>query len=331
MGENSPASKAAYLDLFNRSIDAILLVDMSSGLIIEANDAAAKVFRKPLEQLQATNIYNYCEEYFLNDFKKMIRIAARRYHPKTFEVPLEMSAESSNVKIKVITELAASPLKLSDESEMLQLIFRDITEKKENEKKIAEYIVQIEEANKKLEELATTDGMTGLTNFRQFSKLIDLEHARAKRYKSNYSVIFCDIDHFKKYNDQNGHPAGDALLKAYAKLLKESVRTMDVAARYGGEEFVVLCPETDLDNAALLAERICKIIASTKFPFGEKQPMGFISISIGVSAYPQDGETYQDVLKGSDDALYQSKANGRNRVTLSKGFGKNPPIPPKKE
>jgi diguanylate cyclase (GGDEF)-like protein/PAS domain S-box-containing protein len=311
------SAKAAYQDLFLRSIDAILLVDITTGNILEVNDASVKVFRLPIEDLQGTNIYLYCRADFLSEFKKMIRIASRRYHPKTFEIPMIVGNDIA--RIEITAEMAASPLKLNDQKEVLQLIFRDITEKKEAERKIEEYIKQIEEANKKLEELATTDGMTGLTNFRQFSKLLEMEHIRSSRYGSSYAIVFCDIDHFKKYNDQNGHPAGDSLLKHFAKVLKACVRTTDVPARYGGEEFVVLCPETNQAQAAILAERIRSTVAAIKYPSGEKQPLGFVSCSIGISAYPQDGATGAEVLKAADGALYQSKSGGRNRVTMSKG------------
>src|SRR5690606_17764697 len=134
-------------------------------------------------------------------------------------------------------------------------------------------------------------------NFRAFSKALELEHTRSSRYKSCYSLIFCDIDHFKKYNDQNGHPAGDALLKQFAKVLRACTRVTDVPARYGGEEFVVLCTETDIVQAQIVAERIRATTAGMKFPNAEKQPLGFLSCSIGVSSFPQDGETNADVLK----------------------------------
>ncbi|MGE4232730.1 MAG: diguanylate cyclase [Bacteriovoracia bacterium] len=311
----SLAAKAAYLDLFLRSMDSILLLDITTGQILEGNDASMKVFRSELAQLQGKNIYDFCKEEFLPEFKKLLRIASRRYHPKTFEVPMLVG----NPQTAIITEVAASPLKLNDDREVLQLLCRDISEKKEAERKIAKYIQEVEIANKKLEELATTDGMTGLVNFRHFMKLLDLEHTRAARHKSNYAIVFCDIDHFKKYNDQNGHPAGDALLKMFAQILKQCVRNTDVPVRYGGEEFVVLCPETDVNQACVVAERIRSRVAATKFPHAEKQPLGVVSCSIGVSSFPANGAQYKDVLKAADDALYISKSSGRNRVTLNKG------------
>jgi two-component system chemotaxis family response regulator WspR len=312
------AGKAAYQDLFFRSLDPILLLDMDSHIILEANDSATKALRRSAEELKNTNICSYCREEFQVDFEKMLRIASRRYHPKTFELPLLVGP----TRVELATEMAAGPLKLNDQTEVLQLIFRDITEKKESERKIANYLVQIHEANKRLEELATTDGMTGLTNFRQFSKLLEAEHTRTIRYKSMYSIIFCDIDHFKKYNDNNGHAAGDSLLKHFAKVLRACVRTTDIAARYGGEEFVVLCPETDVNQATVVAERIRTTVASIKYPHGAMQPLGFVSVSIGVSSYPLDGSVVAEVLKASDEMLYQSKSAGRNRVSVSRGKNK---------
>lgn len=311
MADEVLSAKAAYQDLFLRSLDSILLVDIPTGNILEANDASMSLFKVSLDQLITKNIYQFCKSDLLAEFKKMIRIASRRYHPKTFEVVLNVG----DPLIEVVGEVAASPLKLNDQKEVLQIIIRDITEKKEAQRKIGEYIKQIEEANKKLEELATTDGMTGLINFRQFSKLLELESARASRHGSTYALIFCDIDHFKKYNDRNGHPAGDSLLKTFAQILKSCTRQIDVTARYGGEEFVVLCPETDLDQACVVAERIRATVAASKFPNFESQPLGFVSVSIGVSSFPVSGREAKLILKTADEALYVSKTSGRNRVT----------------
>ncbi|MBI3534500.1 MAG: GGDEF domain-containing protein [Deltaproteobacteria bacterium] len=130
-------------------------------------------------------------------------------------------------------------------------------------------------------------------------------------------LIFCDVDNFKHYNDRNGHPAGDEVLKGVAEVLRTNPRNTDFAARYGGEEFVVLCPQTPLESALVLAERIRENIANKPFPFMEFQPLKKISISIGVATYPFDGKTSDEVLKSADEALYNSKTNGRNQVTSS--------------
>lgn len=310
LDRTGPASKANYIDLFDRAIDTIVLADISSGKIFEVNDAAEKFFRLPKEMLHNKVLFEFCSESILPELKKMVRIASRRYHPKTWEISMMVGPEDA--RLPIVAEIAISPLKLTDGAEILQFFLKDITKQKENEARLQEYI-------KLIEEMATTDGLTGLTNVRQFNKIIDAEHIRALRYRSRYSIVFCDIDHFKKYNDNNGHPAGDALLKHFAALLKKLVRQTDTPARYGGEEFVILLPETDSASAGILAERIRSAVEKTPFPHAEKQPMGKLSVSIGVSSFPLDGADTKAVMKAADDMLYRSKAGGRNRVTISTG------------
>lgn len=306
----SPASKARYLDLFERAIDTILLTDISTGTIHEANDAAEKFFRLHKDKLHGKSVYDFCPKESLSELKKMVRIASRRYHPKTWEIP--MIVGSTIEPINITAEIAISPLKLNDGSEVLQFFFKDVTKQKEAEAKIQAYIKQIEE-------MATTDGLTSLTNVRQFNKILESEHARALRYRSKYAIVFFDIDHFKHFNDKNGHPAGDALLKQFGQILKKAVRTTDTPARYGGEEFVILLPETDAIQASHIAERIRTTIASTPFEHRENQPMKVVSASIGVSSFPQDGAEPKQIMKAADDMLYRSKKGGRNRVTVSTG------------
>lgn len=296
---DSPAAKAAYYDLFDRSLDAILLVNLANLEILQANDAAETVLMDKPESLVGVSLYQFSHSDDLAEFQKMIRIAMRRYHPKKFETRLNVGDPVKTI----VAEMAASPLKLRDETEVLQVIVRDITEKKE--------------AERRLEELATTDGMTGLTNYRQFCKAMAIEHERSGRYESPYSVVFCDIDHFKQYNDKNGHPAGDELLRSFARVLEKCVRATDVAARYGGEEFVVLCPETDLKSALIVGERIRTAVEKFAFENGEKQPLGKVTVSIGLASFPDCGATWEEVLKAADGALYKSKEAGRNRVTLA--------------
>jgi diguanylate cyclase (GGDEF)-like protein len=150
------------------------------------------------------------------------------------------------------------------------------------------------------------------------------EHAKAKRQGSAYSIIFCDVDHFKKYNDRNGHPAGDGVLKQVAAILKKTVREqIDLAARYGGEEFVVMCGNTEANAAVALAERIRAAIAAATFPHGQHQPLGRVSVSVGVATYPAQGKTFSQILQAADAALYQSKAAGRDRVSIASGLEKS--------
>ncbi len=169
----------------------------------------------------------------------------------------------------------------------------------------------------RLEREATTDGLTRLSNVRNFKEKFRQEISRAARFGRPVSVFLCDIDHFKNYNDQNGHPAGDECLRITAEVLRSSTRITDLPARYGGEEFIVLLPETDRTGALLFAEKIRAAIAATDFPFKEKQPLGFVSISGGVASFPEDGKDLDSLVAAADQALYRCKHGGRNRVAAA--------------
>ena len=161
--------------------------------------------------------------------------------------------------------------------------------------------------------LAFSDAMTGLDNFRQFEATLDEEMRRAGRYGRPLSVLLLDIDHFKKFNDTLGHQAGDALLAQLATVLRDSLRSVDRPARYGGEEFVVVCPETGTDEARLIAERIRHNVEAAVFALPGKDAT-HVTVSVGFATFPSDAAAGHDLVKRADEALYASKAAGRNAV-----------------
>jgi diguanylate cyclase (GGDEF)-like protein len=162
--------------------------------------------------------------------------------------------------------------------------------------------------NEELEKLSLTDGLTGLANRRFLVQQLNEEALRCRRTKKEFSVLMADVDHFKQYNDTFGHPAGDEVLKKVARILQTAVREVDCVARYGGEEFCIMLPETGATGAAILAERICERVAAAEFP-GQK-----ITLSLGVASLPDNGDTPDAVIAAADEALYQAKREGRNRV-----------------
>lgn len=170
---------------------------------------------------------------------------------------------------------------------------------------------------KRMHEMAIKDPLTSLYNRRYYNQKLEEEIARSRRTRYPVSLIYLDIDHFKKYNDNNGHQNGDLLLKAISKLMQKTSRANDIVARLGGEEFSIILPHTDLMGAAVKAEKLRKAVETTKFPFGELQPMGFISISIGVSEYPAVAKDAEALVKAADDALYKVKETSRNRVCVA--------------
>jgi diguanylate cyclase (GGDEF)-like protein len=159
--------------------------------------------------------------------------------------------------------------------------------------------------------------MTGLYNRRYLEKTILAESQRAIRYKKPLSIIMLDTDDFKHYNDTNGHVMGDKLLIKISEIFRRDIRTSDFASRYGGEEFTILLPETSVKGAVDLAERIRKDVSRIKIQGKELQPGGRISISAGVSSYPELVSNPDDLIKHADKCLYKAKENGKNRVVFS--------------
>jgi diguanylate cyclase (GGDEF)-like protein len=161
------------------------------------------------------------------------------------------------------------------------------------------------------ERLATTDGLTGLTNHRAFQARLDDQLAQAQRYGKKLSLILCDIDHFKSVNDLHGHPAGDLVLKGVARTLARQARATDVVARYGGEEFAVVMPETDAEGALVIAERIRDRVG--KLAFDTERGRLQITMSLGIATFPEDGAKKADLVERADGCLYHAKRHGRNR------------------
>jgi two-component system, cell cycle response regulator len=164
-----------------------------------------------------------------------------------------------------------------------------------------------------MEERATTDGLTGLTNHRAFQERLEQLHALAERTGQKFSIILTDIDHFKSVNDTYGHPVGDAVLKRVAAIFTQRARKVDIVARYGGEEFVIVLPDTDSEGAAVFANRLREEIAAQMIT--SDNGSFSITLSLGVAAYPSDGLDRHVLIERADQALYYCKEHGRNRVT----------------
>lgn len=168
--------------------------------------------------------------------------------------------------------------------------------------------LRLHQTLRELETLASTDRLTGAWNRHYFEQIVTGEIARSYRYRKPLSLIFLDIDHFKRINDRHGHQAGDAILREVTRLIRENIRNSDLLIRWGGEEFTVLAPVTCLGNALALAEKLRVKIAAHEFPIA-----GRITISLGVAEYQVD-ETLENWLRRADQALYAAKHKGRNQV-----------------
>jgi diguanylate cyclase (GGDEF)-like protein len=161
--------------------------------------------------------------------------------------------------------------------------------------------------------LAKTDGLTGLLNKSHILERCN-EQIVNPGASRRLSVFLFDIDHFKHFNDTNGHLPGDELLKTLSRLFKNTIRDSEFAGRYGGEEFLLLMPDCEKDEALRAAERIREQIANYDFPYGDRQPGGRLTVSGGVATWPHDGADVDTLLRRADEGLYQAKRAGRNRV-----------------
>lgn len=170
--------------------------------------------------------------------------------------------------------------------------------------------------NAQLYALAVTDGLTGLYVRRYFDLRMDEEFEQATRYHRDFSLLMFDIDHFKKFNDTHGHQTGDMVLQQFATLLQSNTRKSDICCRYGGEEMCVILPETRLEEAAILANKLCETIRSHVFHGIEEKELKVTS-SIGVAQYEEDFSGPRDMVQATDQALYKAKELGRNRVELA--------------
>jgi diguanylate cyclase (GGDEF)-like protein len=176
---------------------------------------------------------------------------------------------------------------------------------------------QLANANRQLAELAVTDPLTALPNRRYLFQELEREFQRARRYGHPLSVMLLDLDHFKQVNDTRGHPVGDRVLQLVGKVLSSSVRSTDLAGRVGGEEFMVIAPETGIDVVSIVAERIRQNIRRRSQAAGERLPTVTVSIGISTTEHPDAGSS-EELVKQADEALYQAKRGGRDRVVVSR-------------
>ncbi len=184
------------------------------------------------------------------------------------------------------------------------------------ERRLVQLSVELKQKEWMLEQLATTDPLTGLYNRRFFYEQLGHEFRRSSRQGHPLSVILIDLDFFKKVNDQHGHGVGDFVLAEFADIVRSSLRDGDLGARYGGEEFIVMLPETSLGDAKLVAERIRGRVRERLFSTGKSSL--HMSASLGAAAVPSAGIAGEDdLVNAADAALYRAKRDGRDRVVLA--------------
>jgi len=244
--------------------------------------------------------------------------------PVDLYVQTEVHADGSP---NVYFDLRVEPIKNRQNTLTGRLImFRDITRQKMSEKALLEahdrlrlHLKEIELLQSELREQAIRDPLTGLFNRRYLEETLEREIARAIREDYSIGICMADIDQFKAFNDEHGHKAGDLVLKRLAEVFTTYSRAEDVVCRYGGEEFLILMPGADLDTTSRRAEDWRRAFEQSKIEFEGKQLS--TTLSLGVSIFPLQARTSDDLLKLADKALYLSKHNGRNQVNIAQTWG----------
>ena len=256
---------------------------------------------------------------FRNEAKQLLQLKVLGVNTvlKLIDQSIDQSAKFFGIKISQVKSVAEilqeANLRLSLINLSYEEMNRELIKSKMELEKLTEELAQ---KNRLLENLANLDGLTEINNHRFFQNFLDSEINRCIRNDRSLSLLLADIDHFKKFNDTYGHQTGDFILKEFSRITKEVIREYDLIARYGGEEFVFVLPETNEDEAYAVAEKIRHAVESHAFDDGDLTY--HVTISIGVAcAYPAQGEfSKNDFINGADEALYEAKNSGRNRVAL---------------
>jgi diguanylate cyclase (GGDEF)-like protein/PAS domain S-box-containing protein len=288
-------SELKYRTLVEQSLEGILIIQ--DGLIKFVNPTLIKILNYDEKEILGKDILRF----LYPDSRDLLSENLRKlYDRKPFEFPLELRMVHKNEE-GIYMETLLTLIQYEDNPAIL-ITLRNITERKK--------------AEAELKRLVITDDLTGLYNQRYFYTQLTKEVERAKRHNRPLSLLLIDVDLFKEFNDTYGHWEGDFVLKKIGELLMKNVRDIDIAFRYGGEEFTVILPETNHEDAMIVAERIRKAVARTLFyPFTLDGQPDIVSktVSIGSTEFHQE-DTLKSFLKRADNAMYQAKKSGRNVV-----------------
>lgn len=286
------------------SVQAQPLGDLVVATMISTEAAFQGVSKVYIDAIYLT-VFSVLFSYFLASFlsstitSPLRKLATQMQNISKGDLDVVVDIKTQDEIGVLASNFKQMTLDLKVSKQDLQNLNRDL------EQKVAERTAQ-------LEELTIKDPLTGAFNRRYYDQRVTEEIARSNRTGNPVGLLYLDIDHFKKYNDQNGHPEGDQLLINFVKTLKSVIRTSDYLCRLGGEEFCVITVDTPLQGVEIFAEKVRSHIYATDFKYGEKQPLGRLSASIGVSMYPQFSSDPATLMKSADEALYRAKQGGRN-------------------
>ena len=292
--------------VFNASNDGIWAIDRNFR-VIRVNQRLIHLLKKPISEIISGKCYELFQEHCRNQEECPMERILKGEHMLEQEKTLSFG---TNRQIPFL--VTTTPL-LSLDMSVIGLVetFADITERKH-----AETMLQL--ANRELERLVTEDGLTKLSNRRRFDEYLELEWRRQARSKGQISLIMCDVDYFKQYNDHYGHQEGDDCLRSVADAIRKKVgRPGDLIARYGGEEFAIVMPETDLRGAFQVAENICQELKKQCIAHARSSAAPYVTISCGIaSMFPAADNNPKTLIERADHSLYEAKQAGRDRIVI---------------
>jgi diguanylate cyclase (GGDEF)-like protein len=322
--------------LKERVSDAFCEIEEQALAVADANARAAELVSQLTDELEAQNRELRRQNVSIEQARRELELQSRAAAEANVDAVLEVEAaqqrlselEREQAELEATRlELARKAMEMEEEATALASANVDaVTMMVESEKTLDRLARTVSEARvekERLQEKVFIDELTGLFNHRYFREQMKTEHARARRYRHPLSLVFLDLDHFKRVNDTYGHLAGDRVLKKVAELVQSQLRTSDipvrvgsepVPARYGGEELVVILPETDLDGAVAMAERIRAAAEAQLWKAVGAEDCTMLTLSAGVSCLTPDDVVPSDLVRRADEALYRAKAGGRNRV-----------------
>jgi diguanylate cyclase (GGDEF)-like protein/PAS domain S-box-containing protein len=296
-------SEQRYRRLFETAQDGILILDAKTGAITDVNPFLINLLGYSEEEFIKRKLWEVGAFKDIGASKDAFQALQKDEYIRYKDLPLR-AKDGQLIQVEFVSNVY-----LEGDKKVIQCNIRDITERKQAQ----DALVQ-SEANYR--EQSVRDHLTGLFNRRYLEETLERELLRAKRKKFSLGIIMLDVDDFKSFNDKFGHAIGDLVLQSLGKLFLDNIRGEDIVSRYGGDEFLLVLPDTGKNVVLERAEELREDAASIGLQT-ESCTFPTVSLSMGVSIFPENGTTISTLLKAADDALYQAKNLGRNKVVIA--------------
>lgn len=296
-------SEIRYRRLFEAAQDGILILDAESGAITDVNPFLINMLGYSRREFVQKKLWEVGAFRDVKASKQAFEALQKRKYIRYEDLPLR-AKDGRLMQVEFVSNVYTA-----GSERVIQCNIRDVTKRKEAQDALLR-------SEALLREQSVRDHLTGLFNRRYLEETLDRELHRAARRAASVSIILLDVDHFKQFNDESGHAAGDAILGELGSLLLGNFRGEDIPCRYGGDEFTVVMPDARREIARQRAERLGRQVSKFHIPF-EGRLLEPITLSIGVAAFPEDGSDSVALLKAADMALYRAKREGRGRVIVA--------------